>query len=165
MGKFAQARRKDIVISKTIVTKSAEETTALGERLARELKAGDIICLFGDLGSGKTTFVKGLAAGLQAGERQVVSPTFVLMNCYEGRLPLFHFDLYRLEDTRQIAGIGYDEFLYGDGVAVVEWAEHLAELMPAEYLHVALTAGEENERELTFTAKGERYDQLLECFL
>ena len=110
---------------KEVTSESQKETMQLGARLAKLLKPGDIVCLYGDLGTGKTTFVKGMAKGLKISETEVHSPTFVLMNLYEGRVPLFHFDFYRLDDIQQIGMIGYDEFLYDDGIAVVEWAEKL----------------------------------------
>ena len=135
----------------------------LGQQLARHFKPGDILCLSGDLGSGKTTLVKGIAKGLKIKESDVVSPTFVLMNIYEGKLPLYHFDFYRLEDIKEIAAIGYDEFLYGTGVAVIEWAERLGELMPKERLEVHLHYGNQAERVIALIPRGERYKHLMQC--
>lgn len=144
-----------------IITKSPEETIKIGNRLAKYFKAGDIICLVGDLGSGKTTLIKGIARGLNVRQSKVHSPTFVLMNVYHGRLPLFHFDLYRLEGIADISSIGYEEFLYDDGVAVVEWADRMASFIPQEHLSVHLKHKNEQTREISFTAKGERYNKIL----
>jgi len=134
----------------------------LGAHLAKLLKPGDIVCLFGDLGTGKTTLVKGMAKGLKINEAKVHSPTFVLMNSYEGKVPLFHFDFYRLDDIQQIGLIGYDEFLYDDGIAVVEWAEKLKSLTPKEYLHVQLKHKTDDHRSIKMFARGKRYEQVVE---
>ena len=144
-----------------IETRNPKETMRLGEYLAQGLKGGDILCLSGDLGSGKTTFVKGLAHGLKIDEKKVNSPTFVLMNVYEGKLPLYHFDFYRFEDPKEIVGIGYDEFLYGKGVAVIEWAERFGTLMPPERLEIKLSHSGDDSRTLEFIPHGEKYNTLI----
>ncbi len=144
-----------------ILSKNAEQTIALGERLAKYFKKGDIVCLEGDLGAGKTTLIKGVAKGLKIAAEKVNSPTFVLMNAYQGRLPLYHFDLYRLENTGEISAIGYEEFLYGDGVSVIEWAERLGALTPKEYLRVELKHKGENERSIKISAVGKKYHEYL----
>jgi len=149
-----------------VITKNADETVALGKQLAAFLKPGDILCLYGDLGSGKTTFVRGLAEGLGADSAKVNSPTFVLMNVYEGKLPVYHFDFYRLENISEIAGIGYDEFLYGQGVSVIEWSERFGKLKPESFLSVRLTHQGLSKRGLEFAAVGKRYEEVLResCF-
>lgn len=147
--------------STKIITKTPEETLKMAERLGKKVSAGDIICLFGDLGAGKTTFVKGLAKGLKFNSTKVKSPTFVLMNIYEGRLPVYHFDLYRIEANVELAMIGYDEFLYGDGVAVIEWAERLNTLMPQERLDIELTHRNPEERMIKMIARGNRYETFI----
>lgn len=144
-----------------ITTDSPQETRKIGERLAKKCKGGEIICLSGNLGAGKTTFVKGIARGLKIDEKNVNSPTFVIMNVYEGRVPLYHFDFYRLEDPKEIGGIGYDEFLYGHGVAVIEWSERFGPLMPPEYLSVELSDAGEQSRVLKFMAHGNKYQDLI----
>lgn len=151
-------------MGKTIehISKSEKDTVAFGEQLAGRLKPGDIVCLFGDLGAGKTTLVKGLAKGLKIKSPAVNSPTFVLMNIYEGKLPLYHFDLYRLDQPSEISAIGYEEFLYGDGVAVVEWADKLGPLLPKEYLCVVLTHKNSTERGIKVEGIGKRYQELVE---
>ena len=142
---------------------NAEETKAFGRRLAKHLKCGDILCLFGDLGSGKTTLIKGIADGLKIDQKKVNSPTFVLMNAYNGRLPLFHFDLYRLEDIQGIRSIGYDEFLYGDGVSVIEWADRLGTFLPEEYLKVEMRHRTLNGRAIKLSSKGGRYERIVKA--
>ena len=142
-----------------ILSKSPEETIKFGEQLAKNFKGGDIVCFFGDLGSGKTTLIKGIAKGLKIRETKVSSPTFVLMNVYQGRLPLFHFDFYRLEDIEAISSIGYDEFLYDDGVSVIEWADRLDTYLPEEYLKIDLKHKKIDQREIQLTAKGTRYQK------
>lgn len=145
-----------------ILSKSPEETASIGKRLTKHLKGGDIICFFGDLGSGKTTLIKGIAEGLKINPKKVNSPTFVIMNVYEGRSTLFHFDLYRLEDIQGINSIGFDEFLYGNGVSVIEWADRLGTFLPEEYLKIEMMHKKPEERMIRLTAKGWRYNQLIE---
>ena len=145
-----------------VLSKSTDQTLELGEKLAKHLRKGDIVCLEGDLGSGKTTLIKGIAKGLHIAPEKVNSPTFVLMNAYHGRLPLYHFDLYRLEAVHEISSIGYEEFLYGDGVAVIEWAERLGQLTPKEYLRIELAHKGENQRLIKIFPAGTRYSQLVD---
>ncbi len=129
-----------------ILSQSQKQTITIGKKLAGFLKPGDIICLSGDLGSGKTTLVKGIAAGLGIKSTEVNSPTFVLMNSYDGRMPLFHFDLYRLENEKQILMLDYEEYFYGEGVAVVEWAERLGKLFPPNAIKIELQHSGEEKR-------------------
>ena len=143
-------------------SKSPEETINFGEQLAKSFKGGDIVCFFGDLGSGKTTFIKGIAQGLRIRQTKVNSPTFVLMNVYHGRLTLFHFDLYRLDDIEGIRSIGYDEFLYDDGVSVIEWADRLGVYLPDEYLRIDLKHKKNDQRVIQLSAKGSRYQKMIE---
>ena len=144
---------QDRVLMKTIevLSKNQDQTLKLGKKISSQLKAGDIVCLFGDLGSGKTTLVKGIAQGLGIEADLVNSPTFVLLNIYEGKLPLYHFDLYRLEEVQEILALGYEEYFYGDGITVVEWAERLEHLMPEEYWRVELLHRGENHRLIKFS--------------
>lgn len=109
-------------MTEEIVTTTEEETSAVGARLAANLKAGDVVLLFGDLGAGKTAFVRGLAQGLGADPDDVSSPTFTLVQEYHARVVLYHVDLYRLEG-REIDDLGLDELILGDGVVAIEWAE------------------------------------------
>lgn len=140
-------------------THSEEETRAVGARLARALRGGELIGLCGELGAGKTELVRGLAAGLGIAAGKVRSPTFTLVNEYSGgRLPLYHIDLYRLAPSADDR-MALREYLYGDGVCVVEWFDRLGE-DPA-HLHIQLTFVGESERSLVATACGEGYVELL----
>ena len=135
------------------VTQAYEETIALAAKFAGVLKRGDTVCLFGDLGSGKTAFVKGMAKGLKIAPEHVHSPTFTLMNIYEGKIPLYHFDLYRIRSV-DLFGLGYEEFFYGDGITAVEWSERLEELLPRDHWHVTLSHAGDDKREITITVQG-----------
>ena len=108
---------------------SPEETAEFAKKFAERLKPGDVITLDGDLGVGKTAFVQGLAKALGVSE-YVSSPTFTIVNCYDGRLPLYHFDVYRIDDCDEMYEVGYDEYVGGDGVAVIEWADKIADILP-----------------------------------
>lgn len=146
-----------------IVTLSPVETARVGELLGRLLVPGDVVCLIGDLGAGKTNLAQGLARGLGIID-QVTSPTFTLINEYNGRLPLFHMDLYRLEGAGDLADLGYEEYIYGDGVTVVEWADRAIEALPLERLDIKLyaVADEVEQRRLVFEPVGERFLRLTE---
>lgn len=133
---------------KKIYTNSEEETRREARRLAKTLRPGTIVLLYGGLGSGKTTFVKGLAEGMGvAGKEDVTSPTFVLMHIYQGKVPLYHFDLYRLESDKELEAIGFDEFLSDAGaVCCVEWPERAASFFTGNELEVRLEILEKNRR-------------------
>ena len=118
------------------------------ERLALQLKAGDIVFLKGDLGAGKTTFVKGLAQALKVSPKKVNSPTFVLMNYYKGKMPIYHFDLYRLGAPKEIQTLDFDEYFYGQGVSLIEWPERLGEYKPKQYYLVEFQHKGENQRSI-----------------
>jgi len=131
------------------ISKSVEETIELGAKLAKGLKRGDCVALIGELGAGKTVFAKGVAKGLGVrGARYVNSPTFVIIKEYEGRLPLYHFDLYRLDGHSGFDEMNYEEYFYGDGVTVIEWADKIRELLPDRYWEVSLKAVDEKQREI-----------------
>lgn len=134
-----------------IITRSEEETKKVAKQLATHIKKGDVITLEGDLGVGKTTFTKGLAKGLQV-DRTVTSPTFTIVKEYEGRLPLYHIDAYRLEHSDE--DIGLEEYVYGDGVSVIEWAIFIEDFLPKERLHISLERVGEKERKITLQAIG-----------
>lgn len=143
-------------ITQTFQTYSPDETRALAERLGQRLRAGDVLCLIGDLGAGKTTFTQGLALGLGLPKDEPVnSPTFTLVAEHPGgRLPLYHFDVYRLPDSAGLYDLAFDEYIDGDGVTVIEWADKITEALPADRLDITLTVQDENERQLTLTAHG-----------
>lgn len=133
-----------------------------GEKLGMLLTPGDVIALVGELGAGKTTLVKGIAMGLGVADRRAVkSPTFALVQKYEGRIPIYHFDAYRLEDTQEMLDIGSDEMIYGNGVAIVEWADKVSGCLPKEYLKITLTAISESERNMEICGYGRRYEEMI----
>jgi tRNA threonylcarbamoyladenosine biosynthesis protein TsaE len=136
----------------TWVTHSAAETVALGRALGRQLAGGETVALAGPLGSGKTQFTKGLARGLDVTEDEpVVSPTFVLIREYVGRVPLFHLDTYRLGHADELAALGWDELLASGGVVVVEWADRFPELLPPDAWRVELGHVGPESRRITLT--------------
>ena len=132
--------------SQRFITNTPEETEALGARLARALEPGAVVAFTGDLGAGKTAFVRGLARGLGIQDR-VTSPTFTIVNEYEGgRLPLFHFDLYRLGCADELFDIGWEDYLARGGVCAVEWSERMEELLEPGTIRVDLRRGEDESR-------------------
>ena len=145
----------------SVITSSPEQTWRIGEMLGARLGAGDMICLYGDLGAGKTSFSYGVALGLGVQEQYISSPTFTFVNEYKGRVPLYHIDLYRLKDPEELESIGFEEYIDSDGVTVVEWAERAESDLPTECLSVYLSYVDENSREIGFFAEGERYENLL----
>ena len=153
---------------KTFVTGATDETISLGERLGRLLQAGDVLVLTGDLGAGKTQLTKGIARGMGITD-DVTSPTFNILMVYEGgAMPLYHFDLYRLDDPDQLEDIGFYDALEGDGPCVIEWGEQFADEIGPERLEVYLTrlddqveAGAEPPREVRLVAHGPRAEQIV----
>ncbi len=132
----------------SITTHSAEETLVLGRRLAATLRKGDVLALAGDLGAGKTQLVKGIAAGLGIAQ-EVTSPTFTLIHEYPGgKVPLYHIDLYRLDSPGEALKIGLDEYLGGNGVAIIEWADKFAELIPAHSRWIRFRAYDGDTRKI-----------------
>jgi len=144
-----------------IVSGSVRDTLRFGRRIARHARPGDIVCLFGDLGSGKTVLAKGIAQGLGIDRACVTSPTFVLMHRYDGRMPMYHFDLYRIQDAGQIEDLGYEEYMFDNGVAVIEWAGRMGTLIPDAYLKVEMRPAGRNRRRIRVTAVGAAYKEVL----
>jgi tRNA threonylcarbamoyladenosine biosynthesis protein TsaE len=144
-------------------TNNPGETFQFGEKLAKGLVAGDAICLSGDLGAGKTLFVQGIAAGLGVAEG-VTSPTFTILQIYDtGRVPIHHFDLYRLDVADQLLDIGFEEYVSSDSVALIEWADKFTTQMPAECLWIELRKGSAaQERVIAISPCGARYRELCE---
>lgn len=146
----------------TVVTKSGDETIELGARLGKLLQPGDFIALEGELGAGKTQFAKGVAAGLDVDPATpVTSPTYTILNIYQGRMPLYHFDLYRLHGSDEVEELGFEEYFSGSGACLVEWPERLGEEMPAQVVTVAFAHAGGDLRTLSFSAAGERAAALL----
>lgn len=152
----------------SFVTRSTEQTIALGERMGRVLGAGDVLVLTGDLGAGKTQLTKGIAAGMGV-EDDVTSPTFTIQMVYDGsELPLYHFDLYRLDEPDQLDDTGLFDVLDGDGPCVIEWGEQFVDEIGDERLDVFLTRldaeagiGEEPPRQVRLVAHGKRAEQVV----
>ncbi len=140
--------------SRTIVTRSEDETRAFGQALAGTLRPGDAVLLVGDLGMGKTVLARGLAIGLGVDPEQVRSPSFTLVNRYAGRMSVYHIDLYRIERTEDLDELGLDEILESDGVTVVEWAERLGPYRPRRFVEVRLEDRGGSERRLTVSDGG-----------
>ena len=141
------------------------ETTKLGSNLGKMLKPGDVICLTGDLGTGKTHITKGIALGLGITDI-ITSPTFNIFNEYTtGRLKLNHFDVYRVSDPDEIYAIGFDDYIFSDAVSIIEWANYIEDILPKEYLHIHIEKNldnGENFRTITLTPYGERYNYIKE---
>ena len=130
-----------------IITSSPGETKKLGEKIAQNLYPGLVVALFGPLGSGKTCLTQGICSGLDVKDF-VVSPSFVLINEYQGKYKVYHIDLFRLEKLSEIINLGYEEYFYGEGVCIVEWAEKASALLPEKRIDIHLKILSENEREI-----------------
>jgi tRNA threonylcarbamoyladenosine biosynthesis protein TsaE len=142
-----------------IVTERPEETQDWGAALGERAEPGDIYLLIGDLGTGKTCFTQGIARGLGV-EDPIISPTFILVREYVGRLMLYHIDLYRLEEP-EVRDLGLEDYLFADGVCAIEWAERAASVFPADNLTVRFRYLDENRRAIRFEAHSPRYQRLL----
>ena len=144
-----------------IYLQDSAETEALGKLLGRHAADGDVFCLTGDLGAGKTLLSRGVAEALGVSSEDVTSPTFAIMNVYQGtELEVRHFDLYRLNRPEELEDIGFDEYAGGDGVTLIEWAELFSEQLPEEYLQITLRLDGAGRRAV-LEPKGERYEELL----
>jgi tRNA threonylcarbamoyladenosine biosynthesis protein TsaE len=143
-----------------LITRSPEQTQEFGKRLGKIARPGDVILLVGKLGAGKTCLTQGIAWGLDIDE-YAVSPSFVLVRELYGRLPLYHVDFYRLENLAEIAELGLDEYFYGKGVSVVEWAEKALSLLPAENLLIEMEYVADSERRLELKPSGKRYREMV----
>src|SRR3989338_2386055 len=150
-------------MTKNFISKSRQDTIDFGKRLGKNLKSGDVIALSGQLGSGKTVLTKGIAEGLGVKQSNYVnSQSFVILKEYKGRIPLYHFDVYRLEDICHFSTVGYGEYFYGKGVSVIEWADNVKEALPKEYLLIDIEISDKNERAITLKPYGKPYEILLE---
>lgn len=136
-----------------ILSDSPGKTKKIGERLGKKLKKGDIVALIGELGSGKTCFTQGLMKGLGVKTNKITSPSFVIINEYTGRLPVYHFDIYRLNNVREVIDLGYQEYFYGNGVTIIEWADKIEELLPKKCIRVFLRIVGEDERRISIRGR------------
>ncbi len=144
-----------------LITINIDETKKFACSLGKNLKKGDFLALVGDLGSGKTVFVKGLAKGLGIDHRYVNSPTFVIVKEYKGRLNLYHFDIYRLNDEKSLEDIGASEYFFGNGVTAMEWADKAPDLIPEEHLRIEFKVAGDNKRRIKFIPFGDRYKRIV----
>lgn len=147
------------------IVDSVEKTMNIGKQIGSLVNKGDILCLTGDLGTGKTHISKGIAEGLEITDH-ITSPTFNIVNEYHsGRITLYHFDVYRVNDPDEIESIGFDEYIFGEGVSLIEWANYIEELIPEEYIHIKiekLPEMGENFRKITLNGFGDRYNYIKE---
>lgn len=152
----------EVCTVKIFKTSSPEETVRVGKVLGALLEPGDLLCLSGDLGAGKTTFARGVALGLGIKGR-VTSPTFILINEYPGKIPMYHMDVYRLDGPAGMDDLGYEEYFYGNGVTLVEWAEKVEKILPGERMDIYLAPSSEDSdaREITLKPRGGRYCRLV----
>ncbi len=158
------SKERDIILvmkNLKLISHSTEETHNLGKRLGELARPGDIYLLCGNLGVGKTCLTQGIAWGLGSQE-YALSPTFVLVRELKGRLTLYHIDLYRLDCINEIADLGLDEYLYSEGISVIEWAEKGLSVLPAEHLMVKINYLNDDERSFKITARGKHYEKLLD---
>ena len=148
--------------TRKIISRSPAETIRIGTQLGRRLFPGSLVALSGDLGSGKTCLVHGIAMGLNVPEElYVTSPTYTLINEYHGRLVLFHVDVYRLEGVSDLEDIGFDDIIAVDGVTVIEWAEKVLDGLPKERLSILLSILDDQSRSLEITAYGKKYIDII----
>lgn len=138
-----------------MTSSSSSETVALGARLGKVLKKNSVLCFFGDLGAGKTTFIKGLVSAVTSVPmEQVVSPTYTYLNIYQGDLPVYHFDLYRLAGADDFLQMGFDEYFTAGGICCIEWSERIRSLLPQGTFHITLKAVSEEERRIEMLLGG-----------
>lgn len=142
-----------------VCTENLNQTHELGEKIGRAAVRNMVFLLDGDLGAGKTTLTQGIARGLGV-RRNVTSPTFTILKIYQGRMPLYHIDAYRLEGAVQ--DLGFDELMEDEGLTVIEWSQYVSYLVPEEYMKITITLLEEDSRRFVFEANGAQYEKLLE---
>ncbi|WP_312561872.1 tRNA (adenosine(37)-N6)-threonylcarbamoyltransferase complex ATPase subunit type 1 TsaE [Anaerospora sp.] len=144
-----------------IVSTAPEQSFSFGRQLGQLLQEGSVICLIGNLGAGKTLLVQGIAQGLGLNE-EITSPTFTVMNVYEGTIPVYHFDLYRLESPEQLVDIGFDEYTNAGGIAIIEWPDKFPGFMPDSYLRIELIKTGDNDRLIKVSHQGAHHHLLYE---
>jgi len=139
---------------------NAEKMVQLGESLGRLLREGSVVCLIGELGAGKTTLARGIARGLGIKD-YVTSPSFTIIKEYRGTFPLYHIDVYRLEDPEEVLYLGLEEYLFGSGVTVIEWADRIQDYLPDSYLEVRMQREKGEKRLVLVSAKGKGYEDII----
>ena len=150
-----------------VISHSEADTVDLGLKLVRFLGPGNIVCLFGTLGAGKTVLVKAMAEGLGINKDEVISPSFVLIREYlpakktKNKIPFYHLDLFRLKNSRDILDLGYEEYLYGQGICAIEWAERMSGFLPSEFLKIEFKIKGRMQRVIKLIANGKQYQKLL----
>ena len=142
-----------------IYLENEEQTREIGFKLGKLLTPKSVVCLIGDLGAGKTTMTQSLAQSLEVDD-YITSPTFTIVNEYEGKMPLYHFDVYRIGSSDEMYDIGFDEYINGDGVCIIEWANLIEDILPDEYLYIEMNY-KESGREMILTPKGEKYEEIV----
>lgn len=159
-----QKNNKTLSDKITYISNDPEETVSLGEKLGKLLKKNDIIAFIGDLGAGKTCFVGGIVSGLDSKSR-ASSPSFSIIKEYPANIPIYHFDLYRLNFQEEIEKLGYEEYFYSNGITLIEWADRVKDYLPGELLLVNIKLSEKySKRIITFQPIGRRYKDLMEDF-
>ena len=146
----------------TIISKSPEETKKLGEDIGKLVRAGDLLAFYGELGAGKTCFIQGISQQLEVKD-YVTSPSFTIINEYRGKIPIYHFDLFRLNNAEEILELGYKEYFYGEGLTVIEWAEKIEEYLPKEHLKIDIKFEDHYKRTITFIPQGDRFEKILKA--
>ena len=144
----------------TIITKNPEETKNLGKEISKIIKPGDLLAFYGELGAGKTCFIQGISLGLEVKD-YVTSPSFTIINEYQGKIPIYHFDLFRFDNAEEILELGYEEYFYGEGLIVIEWAEKIERFLPKEHLKIDIKFKDCYERTISFISQGDRFDKFL----
>lgn len=148
-----------------VCTKSENETAMIGSLLGKLFQGGEIVALNGELGAGKTAFTKGIASGLDISD-YITSPTFALVNEYNGRVPLYHFDVYRLNDEDELLEIGFEDYIYGEGVSVVEWSLLVPNIIPGERINISIEKdiNSDNNRSILLDFVGDKYKTIEKLF-
>jgi tRNA threonylcarbamoyladenosine biosynthesis protein TsaE len=156
---------KSQIRNMVLQTKSTSETVRIGKTIGSLLRPGDVVALVGELGTGKTQFIKGLAEGVGVGKPTYISsPSFTLINEYPGRVPFYHIDLFRLESEKEAEELGLEEYFQGEGITAIEWADKIPSLLPKENLWIHIHYTGENTRSIEIDPKGKRYADLMENF-
>ena len=151
-------------IMNCINVSNQKELEEIAGKLGKLVDSGDVICMVGDLGAGKTTFTQALAVGLGV-EDYGTSPTLVLINEYYGRIPLYHFDVYRINDINEMEDLGYEEYFYGDGVCAIEWADLIKDILPNNHLWIEIKITGVESRQICFDGTNDYYKEMIEELL